>query len=236
MRTYRKSTMRRFRRRRPRTTRINVPSGARFRRARNLLLARVSGPQVHSFKRSTAIVTGASTGTGIGAGTFFGIFSPQLNQLPNVSEFGALYDQYKINYVVYRIIWRSTGVSTIETRDHQNIGAPYMLWALDRDDSNVPTTITQLREYANCKEFIFTPDKRECYVKFKPSTLTQVYQSNIATSYNIQYGKYLDIADGGATPYYGAKLAIVSPNSGSPDTAQLFDIHCTMYFTMKCPR
>lgn len=190
----------------------------------------------HNFKRTVRIITGASTGTGPGGGTYFGAFSPSLSQLPNVSEFGALFDQYRINFVVYRIIWRSTALSAIETANNQNMGAPYILWTLDRDDVSLPTDPNTIREYATCKEFMFTPDKRVCYIKFKPNTLQQIYQSAIATSYSVNWKRWVDIADGGNTPYYGCKFAIITPNSGSPTYANLFDVEATFYFQTRVPR
>lgn len=195
----------------------------------------ISPSFIHSFKRHTYI-TSASTGTGIGAGTYYGIFSPQLSQLPNNSEFGALYDQYRIIYVIYRISWRSTSVEMTTTADNQAIGAPYCLWTLDRDDSNVPTSLNQLREYANMREHYFSDNKRVLYIKFRPNTLTEHYQSTTYNSYSPSYKRWIDINDGGTTPYYGCKFALVEPNSGSPNRAQQFDIDATFYFQMKNPR
>jgi len=187
----------------------------------------------HFFKRSVFLAN-LQTSTGIGNGTLFGSLTPQLNTLPNVSEFGALYDQYRITKVVYRFSWRATGISAIEAAD-QTMGAPYMLWAQDRDDSGVPTTVNQLREYANCKEHYFNDSKRVCYITLIPNVLAMAYQTLTATSYSPAFNKWIDIGDGGVTPYYGLKYSIITPGT-APTRSNFFDVDATFYFQMKNPR
>lgn len=191
----------------------------------------------HNFKRSVLLASGISTGTGLGGGTLLGSIQPTLSQLYNVSEFGALYDQYRINFVVVKIIWRSTSVSMMETQDRPTyIGAPYCIWTLDRDDTNTPTSVNQIREYAQSKQHYFSDAKRVLYIKWKPNTLTDNYQSPVATSYTPKWKQWIDIADGGATAYYGVKYALISPNGGNPNAAAYFDIEATYYFQMRNPR
>lgn len=190
---------------------------------------------VHSFKRRFEHAHGVATSST--SGYVLGSFSPNFAQILNGAEFQVLYDQYKINYVNYKIIWRSTSLSMIETRVQHEVGCPYIIWVIDRDDDTTPSSPQAIREYAKSKMYIFDTGKRVMNIGWKPNTLDQLYRSPVTTSYSISFNKWLDMADI-TTPYFGCKWAIICPYDnavGNIDKA-IFDIEATFYFQCKNPQ
>lgn len=196
----------------------------------------VSYRTVHNFK-SNVLYGNFITTTGVGAtGQYLSALPVHLNDLPNVTAYTGLYDQYRITRVDFRIMHRSTSISIPETGASDFAGMPFMYYFRDLDDSNVPASLNVVREYANAKHFEFTPDRRCCTIRCKPNTLRQVYQSAIATSYEPAFGRWIDIADGGNTVYYTYKFGVQTPTGGNPTTAAFFDIEATYYFQCRQPR
>lgn len=188
---------------------------------------------VHNYKRNVgylAITVDPTTSQYRGAWIF------KLNDVNNSAEYKALYDQYKLNYVVLKVIHRSTNISQMETYDQNSMGFPYMYYVIDRDDNTAPADMDEIREYSSSKMFVFTPDKRVCYIKLKPSQLAMSYLSTTATSYNIVYNRWTDWDDNGATPHYGVKLVIINPQTSTNVRTSRFDVEATYYFSCKTPK
>lgn len=210
-------------------TRLNMAQGRR-----QIMRSSVPRVQSHRFKRNVKLLSLTTSNLGLA----FNGYSFSLSDLPNYSEFLALYDMYKINYVVLRIIQRAYGLSMIEEVNNYSVGVPFMYYYVDRDDTTAPTTMDSIRENSSSKLHIFTPEKRCAYIKLKPSALRQVYRSAVSTSYEVAFNRWMDIADAGATPYYGVKLGIQVPNSGAAVGTNIhnFDVEATYYFSCKQPR
>lgn len=199
---------------------------------RSLALSRYKRANVHAFKRHCLKASNIATNTTSGGVNLAYTFA--LNDLPNSGEFTALYDQYKITGIKLDIIWRSTNLSMVETQNTQQIGAPYMYWCIDRDDST-STSITDLREYSKAKRFEFDVGKRTCKIYFKPNTLAENYLTAVTTGYTVNFDKWVDAAYP-TMPYWGFKAAIQVPLNSVTGVAAYFDIEATYYFKMKDPR
>lgn len=207
---------------------------------------RSSSLLTHSFKRRTllfgtggAINTIIGTSTGINGGYYSVAFNNYLDQVPEYAEFTALYDYYKIALVVYRITWLSTNISTIETDNNGDMGAPYCYYYIDRDDVTAHAAsasgLNEMRAVSRCKRFTFTPDRRQLNIKFKPNTLSEQYRSGVATGYAVDFNKWLDTAQPGM-PYFGTKLMFYTPSSGTPSSSNYFELEATYYMRFKSPR
>lgn len=217
-------------RRRPTYRRRTAMRSARPQRS--LALTRYRRANVHAFKRHCLKGSNIATSTTSGGVNIAYTFS--LNDLPNSGEFTALYDQYKITGIKLDIIWRSTNLSMVETQNTQQIGAPYMYWCIDRDDST-STSITDLREYSKAKRFEFDVGRRTCKIYFKPNTLAENYLTAITTGYTVSFDRWIDAAYP-TMPYWGFKAAIQVPLNSVTGVAAYFDIEATYYFKMKDPR
>lgn len=191
------------------------------------------GALIHSFKRM-ALQTRIETNN---AGLAFVGYSFKLSDIPGFSEINSLFDQYRLNCVVIRFIYRGSNQSMIESAVNSGIGLPIMWYVKDDDDDNAPSNINELREYASCKMHCFTSERRVCAIKIKPRVLNEVYKSALTTAYGTGKRSWIDLADSGTTPHYGLKVAIEVPTEGVNNYAiQRFDVETKYYFQTRDPR
>jgi len=124
------------------------------------------------------------------------------NQLPNATEFGVLFDQYKITFIKLKFYLSvDPGAQTAATAIY-----PRMWWAVDNDDSSGPASLNELREHGDVKTEILHPD-RPVEVTIKPAVLSNVYRTAITSSYVPQWGQFVDMA-AQDVPHYGLKYGI----------------------------
>lgn len=159
------------------------------------------------------------------------------NDIGNLAEFTALFDQYKLNAVLFQIKM----INVPETVDAPNSNVanygnffPTIWYAPDHDD-NLVLTVAQLKEYERVKHKVLRPNK-EINILLKPSTLQQVYNSTAVTGYANNFKKpWLDCATP-AVPHYGLKFAIdfegLTVQSAGAAAFQ-FKIQAKYYFGVK---
>lgn len=141
-----------------------------------------------------------------------------LNDLPNYSEFTALFDVYKINAVKLQFIPQQTqSVSLGSINNPDNVR---FFSAIDYTDDSAPSSVDELRQYATVKcTSIFKTHTR--YIN-KPKILDSVSSSRspwISTS-------------SPSTNYYGLKVAI-EPMDSSTTLAMSFQGEAKYYFAFK---
>lgn len=132
--------------------RTNFRSMTRFNRRMPNRIGNVH-QKVYFYKRHSnddAFVAGAD-----GADSFYSTVYT-LNAVPGYTEFTALYDFYKINKVVVKVLpffsqVNSVGTSTGTFAAFSSASNLRIFSAVDYNDSTAPTTVDQLREYQNCK-------------------------------------------------------------------------------------
>lgn len=176
-------------------------SARRFRRYLNPL---------HYFKRSTVpdIVPLTSNVAGFGGTGFLGSGrATALNQLINVADFTALYDQYKIIKTTFHFKWSISG--TVPA-DNLLSNPPVMMYFRDHDDIVTPDH-TMMMERSTTK-YIAMRANRVYSITVKPSTLGMIYNSPTSTAYAPSWGKFIDVVDT-AVPHYGLKVAWNYPAS-----------------------
>lgn len=155
---------------------------------------------VHYFKRSVVI---GDLSKGSGTAAYLNAYQFQLNDLPNYSEFTALYDFYKICAIKIRIIpgWTvgNVDVNTGAPVSAQvNLASARIFSAIDYNDSSNPSTVNEIREYGNCKMSPFLKGHKRY---FKP----QAQDSSL--SYAIPRKLWID-TNTPSRAYYGLKLGI----------------------------
>lgn len=128
-----------------------------------------------------------------------------LADIPNISSVGALFDQYRIEEIQFRLRTRNPGVF-VANQASPNYSVATPLLVIDRDDNTAPTTLTELQQYDNCIQ-IGAQDSID--VIFKPSITPTIFSSGAFSGYAVdESGKYwLDVANTGI-PHYGIKAAI----------------------------
>jgi len=174
------------------------------------------GTKIHQYKRFTGAL-GTLTASSINP-VFYG-FNFSLNDLPNYTEFTALYDMYKINAIKF-VVLPSVTENISLTGVNNPIASARMFSVIDYNDGTAPTTIDQLREYQTCK---MTPilKKHKRYI-YKP----KIFDTN---SFSIS--PWLGTSSP-STNYYGLKLAI-EPILSTGVTSMDFTIECVYYLSFK---
>lgn len=166
---------------------------------------------VHYFKRHVDRGTLTSDGTGTET---FGTFTFTLQDVPGYTEFTNLYDSYKI--VAVKIMF-------LPIYDNTNSGINYsifyerMMSVIDFNDNTTPSSLSELREYRNCK---VTPNNKIHKRYFYPKMLLD----GIAT-----VSPWLETSTT-STNYYGIKYGW---EQATGETASRWRVECVYYMKFK---
>lgn len=149
-----------------------------------------------------------------------------LNGIANVigaSEFSALFDHYRIDYVSFKFYLRvSPDAQTAATAIY-----PRLAWYRDTDDSTPPSNFNEMLERMDTKITTLRPD-RPVTIKFKPNCLAEMYRGIGTTSFTPKYKQWIDMAQNDVR-HYGVKVAI----DNFTNTNYFVDIFTRVYFSCK---
>ncbi len=163
-----------------------------------------------AFTQSTG-VTGGSAGNYIlqnGSSDLFGQISFCLADLSQSTTFSSMFDRYRIDKVKLRITTRNPTPQVFNVASPNNT-VPRVYVAVDRDDSQAPTTLTSLTEY---DASTVMPGNCSLDIDLIPSVVSTIANaSSSATSSLIRRSDevWLDIA---ATniPHFGIKFGVAA--------------------------
>lgn len=134
----------------------------------------------------------------------------RLSDVPNSSEYAALFEQYRIIGVQYtfRLMDNPDANNYINSTVFTN-GAnfyPKLWWIQDRDDSTVPTLIS-IRERGEAKCAILKPDRFiKVYVKY-PNTLDEI-QANLGSTLAQSMRRTWINTEVANVPHWGLKVVL----------------------------
>ncbi len=121
----------------------------------------------------------------------------QLSQMPAVSEFTNLFDQYRITKVRLRfLLLRAGQIGSTGVINYPNIS-----WAYDPNDSVTPVTLGDVTVYQNFGVQQFSEHNREIHIEFVP----KVPISTPGTTLALQGPTWCSTADT-SQPWYGLKV------------------------------
>lgn len=181
---------------------------------------------VHYFKRHVdrGTITSDSSGTATTGGLHF-----KLEDVPNYSEFTALYDAYKIcavkvNFIpISNVTYSPDGTATASW----SINYERMFTAIDCNSSSVGSTIDELRQYRNCK----WSKNNVVHSRFFYPKVQQTVETSIPSETT---GKQPWISTTSAScSYYGLKYAFEQTNN---DNNPRYRVECVYYMKFKAPR
>jgi len=164
-----------------------------------------------------------------GAGNTYRAWSFSLDQVPNPSEFTNLFDSYKIDKVVVK--FQAVGVQQISSEYSNGAGAvsyqPRTYTAVDYDDDTVPTALTELTQYSNCKQRLAG---RNFSITIRPKVAVQVYRSAVLTAYaNPDKTVKLDCAYSDV-PHFGLKFAMTQTSTNNQFNYDVsMEYYCSFY-------
>lgn len=189
-----------------RTTRRRRPARRRLRKSRAFNITRKYTRKMHTLttKRwcSYAPLNGSDAvgGSSPAAGISF-----KLSDLNNYTDFTGLFDQYMIAGIQYR--WSlKIDPSFVTTAANRGL-YPYLKWVHDHDDANVnqATFATEVVQYPQMKEFIFSSDRPNTrWYYLKPAVANSVYATAVTTGFAPMWRVYIDSSNYNAQ-HYGIK-------------------------------
>lgn len=167
---------------------------------------------VHNFVRRDAnsYTTTVLTGTnGVGAGQNF-----TFDSIVNATEFGGLYDQYKIWKIVVEFKLHTNPNSDYVTDGGATatlapVTFPTLYVVNDHDDSSTPDLNT-IRQYARTKRFVLAPNKIIRW-SIRPTVLQLGYRTGVTSTYLPKYNQWVDMTNLDV-PHYGMKFYIDNDN------------------------
>lgn len=142
-----------------------------------------------------------------------------LNDLPNYTEFTALYDMYKINAVKISFIPQMTQNISLGAINNAYASTRF-LSAIDYNDGSAPSSSDDIREYQSCK---ITPILRT-HTRF-------IRKPKILDSSGYSISPWLSTASP-AVDYFGLKVAVEPMNSTSTET-MTYTVECKYYLAFK---
>lgn len=145
----------------------------------------------------------------------------QLNEIPNYTEFTALYDQYRISKVVYKLIPRAS--QALPSNPNQGT----LFSVIDYTDSNPLTSADQANEYASVKR---TRGFKTHSRVIRPKLNVPLYETGapLTFGYGVRSG-WVNCADP-AVHHYGLKFWYENPAAGAE---LVFDEYITYYVKFK---
>ena len=133
--------------------------------------------------------------------------SVALSDIPNYTEFTALFEQYMINAVEFSFVPFATAVSLSD----QNVVAPYssipvIMRYTDYDDDNVPpTNEDDFMENGKVRRSLW---KNIVKVSFRPKVLTMAYQTALTSGYSPSNKKIWIDTNDYTVPHFGLKVMV----------------------------
>lgn len=181
--------------------------------------------QVHFFKRSTDLGNVVLDGSSplIPVPLAF-----RLNQLPAFQEFTDLFDQYRISFIKLRIRLNVSPDAQVPT----SAVYPRVIYVRDHDDSVVPVSVNELRQYGKCRSKVLLPN-RDLIITLKPSTLNinSISVGSGTTYFAPQYKKWVDCAHPDVN-HLGIKYAF----ENAANSNYVINFQATMWFQCKQTR
>lgn len=131
-----------------------------------------------------------------------------LTDVLSYSEFTAMFDQYKILQVDFKIQMITNPDSTADVNVNNvtnSVNWYPKIWYIRDYDSGGSDTLAQIKERVGVKFFVMRPNK-EYTIKIKPKVLLQTYKTLTATGYTPKQC-WIDCVDNNV-PHYGLNAVI----------------------------
>lgn len=162
-----------------------------------------------------------------------GIYTFKLNDLPNYTDFTALYDQYKIAAVKIRFMPCQNVVKVQPDAMGVVISyAPRLFTVIDYDAGTF-STVNELRQYQSCKTVM---GYRPVSMYLKPCWASEIYRTAALTGYGPKRGfidcSYVDV------PHYSIKWGFepYDPSGTQQSSEYTYRVEAKYYITTRTVR
>lgn len=222
---------RRFNRRRSRTVKASLPNKSLAYKAfhtKQTYLPSAAALVVDGTNMTYSAPNGTLLGPNAGApglGTFTLRFVA--SDLPNYTEWATVYDAYRINKVIVKMVPLISNIQVTPIDTAINTAQQFMSTVIDYDDSSQLSSYNACLEYATFKE---TPCYRTHKRVLTPAIAMEAFKTSGTTIGYVQKRKqWVDMANGDVE-HYGIKGVI--PNN-THAIQQQWKVFVTMYISFK---
>lgn len=166
----------------------------------------------------------------------------RIDDLPQWPQFSALFDAYRINKVVVKVIPQALVNQPVKIGGTDNnvlsgtgndTTLAFLGSVIDYDDNNLPTSQGQMMEYETYKA---VPGSKTLKRVIVPAIASSVYKD---TGTTIAYGQkrkaWIDAAYGDV-PHYGMKFYLQGDANPAHNICQIYKIEVTAYISFKQTR
>ena len=119
--------------------------------------------------------------------------------MPNSTELTALFDQYRISGVMFKLVPRFNVTESSTTLAPTATYPPSQVMTCLDFDGQGPLSLQAILQYQNLK---MTRGQAVHQRYFKPAVLSMAYQSTVSTAYIPKWGQFIDTANP-TVPHYG---------------------------------
>jgi len=130
-------------------------------------------------------------------------FDFRFSDLPQYTSFTAIYDQYKIDWIIFELLPQGTEIIPNSTLSLSPVTGT-VIGSIDLDNSAPTPSMNALREYSQCKEARVTNKMKWMW---KPHIGTLVYNSIGLPGYSNTKAPWIDCAYP-SIPHYGLKIGL----------------------------
>lgn len=130
-----------------------------------------------------------------------------LSFVPGVTDFSALFDQYRIDKVEF--------VFEMDIADgalNSTTKWPRVIIAPDFNNQSAPVTENDVLVYEQSKQYQFSTSERRFSVVLKPMVATSIYRTGISNGYEMRPSGWLDMATTDV-PHYGVRYWVNNHNT-----------------------
>jgi len=152
-----------------------------------------------------------------------------LSDIANYADITAVYDQYKLDFVEFRMDPQYTQCD-LNNYSSTLIKPPRVFTVIDYDDANTPGSKAALLQYSTCE---VTAPCRSVKREFVPRMAIAAYSGSF-TSYANQKAGWIDAASPNVQ-HYGIKTAIEG-GGVSATKLQQYDVTCRYFMSFRAAR
>lgn len=193
----------------------------RYSRRRNVRRSKTIGRTlIHNFKRTYELFFHDP----VGAGVTFRAIGFRLSDVPSVTDFINLYDNFRINKVKLKFYYDVDGIVD------PGRGCGWLTSVIDFTDIVPCASLNEMYEYRTCKITSLAKCNERHTLYFTPKVASEIYKTSVTTAYTTpRKNPWISTSDT-TTPHFGLKYATDGQGIGTEAALKCL---CTMYFQCK---
>jgi len=137
-------------------------------------------------------------------------YSAALSKMKQQAQYCQLFEFYRIDKIVatFRYKGGNAEVAGAQTSRAWNEVNPLLYFKVDHNDITSDTLAT-MKDSMKTRTHMFTNNKPEFSIQFKPAIQSEMYKSSVTTAYTPKWGQWIPTNDP-TVPHYGLKTFAIA--------------------------